>query len=613
MSAIPLREKGLEPQLNPVVAFVDNHLASVHPKFEQLSASDAVYSVPKGRYVEHDSQVINEPIQVTDEMNRQQQEFLEAAARFEKDNKVKLDFRLDRSSDYRWNDVVEQLNGVVVAYDRYKYLSNAKSDHIRKCLRKLRSSTVPCEQFLQFLPSESWQGSGICGGMKLVLAAAHQLNQVNSEIIDSIQQIPFTMEIVKDLARCYDTGMMRYHVSELVVTILQLLQECLAWLTRNPVTKAFSALKGSDHAKGLKEKRAALRGLGHKIDQIADAGLHAKMHEMYTSSREGGVEVNVLNNALGLFTGNLETAVATLERTCEKLQYDEGEKRQQEEHSRKREEIILALEKQLGVVIDTNKRGFLLELGYDPVKQTQDLLDCLKTGIDTNIRAQDRAVWLFQSAEILTWLQSDSSSHILVVNGREASHERDSPVSLFSAMMAQALAEQSKDVVLYWTCYRNIHDRADHILRDATGQLLQKGERNILLAVTLSGLRADCTSFDDLLAIFMCLLDAQLKKSSVFFILDCVSFYEDRKRYHDTRDFFNSLYDLADKDTGEYRLKVLATSPTRCGYLGTRLDDGNPKVLSMPPVVERHRLRAADGVILSLNERETEETESPSR
>lgn len=98
------------------------------------------------------------------------------------------------------------------------------------------------------------------------------------EIADSVECIPFTIDIAFRVSRAYNSAAMQSHVSQLFVAILHLLQECLVWLTKNPFRKGFSAVfKGEDHAAGLKEKRAQLERLQDRIDRYAAVGLHEKV------------------------------------------------------------------------------------------------------------------------------------------------------------------------------------------------------------------------------------------------------------------------------------------------------------------------------------------------
>jgi hypothetical protein len=105
---------------------------------------------------------------------------------------------------------------------------------------------------------------------------------MREEIAVSIDCIPFTIEAVFRVSRAYNSDAMQSHVSQLFVAILDLLQECLVWLTRNPFRKGMSALfKGDEHAAGLKEKRAQLEKLQDRIDRFAMVGLHERVEDMH--------------------------------------------------------------------------------------------------------------------------------------------------------------------------------------------------------------------------------------------------------------------------------------------------------------------------------------------
>lgn len=110
---------------------------------------------------------------------------------------------------------------------------------------------------------------------------------MREEITDSIEQIPFTIDIVHKLSGVYNEKALQAHVSQLFVAILELLQECLIWLTKNPFRKVASAVfKGDDHAAGLTEKRKQLVRLGERIDKYAMAGLHENVRDAKSTLQE---------------------------------------------------------------------------------------------------------------------------------------------------------------------------------------------------------------------------------------------------------------------------------------------------------------------------------------
>lgn len=166
-----------------------------------------------------------------------------------------------------------------------------------------------------------------------------------------------------------------------------------------------------------------------------------------------------------------------------------------------------------------------------------------------------------------------------MINSHEATHDRQSPVSLFSAMLARSLIRANEGIVLYWSCARNIHGQAEDVVRDLIGQLLEKGHENLPMAglSLLGGLDSDDVAY--FVMLLVALLRSQLEQSVVYIIIDSISFYEDRSRLKETRLLFDNFYNLADEPDSTYALKVLATSPTRCSYFGTPLDQWAPAML----------------------------------
>lgn len=74
------------------------------------------------------------------------------------------------------------------------------------------------------------------------LKAAASLGLMREDIADSIESIPFTIDIVYKVSRSYNSDTMQSHVSQLFVAILDLLQECLKWLTKDSFLKATSTM-----------------------------------------------------------------------------------------------------------------------------------------------------------------------------------------------------------------------------------------------------------------------------------------------------------------------------------------------------------------------------------
>lgn len=218
------------------------------------------------------------------------------------------------------------------------------------------------------------------------------------------------------------------------------------------------------------------------------------------------------------------------------------------------------------------------DVQYQPSKPVQDMIACIGADTMTFTRARDRAAWLLRSGQIGIWIL-DVRSQVMLINSHEASHDRRSPVSLFSAMLVQSLIKAEAGAILYWSCGENVHSNSLDIVRQMIGQLLESGERSSLIEFVplLANLTVD--DFEAMLEVFIALLKSCSNSGPIFIIIDSVSFYEDRRRLSDTRMLFDELHSCISTWNRRNSLKVLATSPTRCSYLGTFLDDWKPVVL----------------------------------
>lgn len=202
----------------------------------------------------------------------------------------------------------------------------------------------------------------------------------------------------------------------------------------------------------------------------------------------------------------------------------------------------------------------------------------MEVGRDAYIKAQDRTAWILRYGKIDEWLEGPESE-VLVVNGQDAAPSRDSAVSIFSSMLTQALVNGKAGRVLFWSCSQNFTSAATDLIQDLIGQLLDKMEGKLHQELVEELSRSMLESVDKQLKLCALLLKEQLRHLPVFIVVDSISFYEDRARSADTRKLVNRLHKLAGKVNGPHMLKVMVSSPTRCQYFGTFLDDNSPTVL----------------------------------
>lgn len=242
-----------------------------------------------------------------------------------------------------------------------------------------------------------------------------------------------------------------------------------------------------------------------------------------------------------------------------------------------------------GIHTDNVIDWFLKCLEYDRLQVIDDLRHTLATGQTLLLDAQDRAAWTMREDYLIEWLSSPDS-RLIVINGKEAQHATESAVSFFSAMLVMLLGNLARSslpaIVLRWFCGRNVHSGVHDMTTSLLGQLLLEVKQ----PMPLEGHNAD--DFRDLqhvhtvVKILCACIKTQLAYSSVFLVIDSISFYEVREHVEELQYLYHKLSRLAHRWKGTYALKVLVSSPTQSSYLGTYDDEWKPQTLNVPDVVD---------------------------
>lgn len=176
----------IPPLSKPAVTFLGSQINDVHPKFSDLQPT---YSIEDGRFVETTQRDLV-AIRETQEMQRQKELFAKAVKNFETSRDgTKTGIRLNVDTHHEWSDVIGDLQRIEGSYDKIK--DAGASGRVRDCLRRMRRFRPTCEQWIKvghsaaaeldngkadtpskLLPTDSWQGSMICGGIKIVLTVS---------------------------------------------------------------------------------------------------------------------------------------------------------------------------------------------------------------------------------------------------------------------------------------------------------------------------------------------------------------------------------------------------------------------------------------------------------
>lgn len=150
------------------VDFVDNRLSNVHPAWTSL---DPVFNSQNGCFVPRSEGELR-PVKETPEMVRQRELFLGAIARYESKSGLKFDLRLQDPDAYSLDDVIQEMELIQARYQNVK--KDGVLGRFRDCCRKFQSLKRPVESWLRLLPSDSWQGCLLCGGLKIVVSVSRR-------------------------------------------------------------------------------------------------------------------------------------------------------------------------------------------------------------------------------------------------------------------------------------------------------------------------------------------------------------------------------------------------------------------------------------------------------
>lgn len=157
----------------PADDFVDNRLSEVDPVFTSHVGSqkyacqrDASDSFARRKVHDSFAQVLDRNLEI------QPKQFRNVVAAYEQSKNGKGSKAIDLVNSSSWPDVLNQVEATKQQYNGAT--RNGFLGSLRARFRKLGDHTTPIEAWLKLLPSGSWQGSLICGGVVIVLKVCLQ-------------------------------------------------------------------------------------------------------------------------------------------------------------------------------------------------------------------------------------------------------------------------------------------------------------------------------------------------------------------------------------------------------------------------------------------------------
>ncbi|KAK6434491.1 hypothetical protein LTR95_009327 [Oleoguttula sp. CCFEE 5521] len=490
-----------------------------------------------------------------------------------------------------WPQIVDALEKSEQAYLRKN--DSSRGARMRTWLRSFSRLEGTINSWIRLLPSESWQGSVLAGGLKIILTAAVRLQSMREQIGRAIGQMADSIGVAERLHRLYST-VIESHAISVVVGCLEVMQACIAFFARSSAKRAFGAVtRGNDYDKALSEKIEALKESERQMDRQAVV----ISQEEQRRARDVGAESQRQDaqNFLGLVRRLLTDVElrkdVDFKNNLRLQEILESQLLAQAQQQKWREQAE-ALEKVWTISLRNQILGYL---NFNPMASENDLVTCLQAGHQLGYETESRAVYIIEQPEVIDWMSSPASA-TLVINAEEEAHLLShSTASFFTTNFVFALKQSGKGVVLHWFCGQ--HDREDPaaILISLLGQLLETALDHATSSDLGIPLADISPTLNNLKCLFINFLQLQLRKTPVYILLDSVSVYEDYKRVTDLLFVWTEIDNLGrSEDPDQMPLKLLATSPSQCIRIGTKHDPTNPATLSLLRGPTPGRLRAFD-------------------
>ncbi|KAK6431113.1 hypothetical protein LTR95_012729 [Oleoguttula sp. CCFEE 5521] len=170
-----------------------------------------------------------------------------------------------RPETRQWSQVIEALETSEQAYLGKNRQSHTAKTKTRAWLRKFSRLEGTINSWIRLLPSESWQGSLLAGGLK----AAVRLQNMREMINKAIQQMELSIDIAERQNNIYSENIEKF-ASSVVVGCLEVMQACIEYFRCGSVKRAFGAvIHGKDYRRDLSEKIDDLKITQNDMERVA--------------------------------------------------------------------------------------------------------------------------------------------------------------------------------------------------------------------------------------------------------------------------------------------------------------------------------------------------------
>ncbi|KAH7309947.1 hypothetical protein BKA65DRAFT_168017 [Rhexocercosporidium sp. MPI-PUGE-AT-0058] len=391
----------------------------------------------------------------------------------------KLGIEIKDPKDYRIEDVLMIAQKMCT---KHEDSSTTGCMHvIRRCFQAIGKHESTLAGLLNFLPTDVY-GSIIYGGFTMILAAIMDHEQLRTDILTSLAEIPQKLDNVNRLRDAHiHSNRLKSCADSVFLSIFIVLERIVDKLSMNFGQKLRSKVKGRSS-----QIRCALDDLDNSIAGFQEEiGVCAQM-------RMGRIEENT--DKLVVQVTEMKAGYESMRKIAENQQkYLEGRTQTEQEHAQSAVwnylyrffassddfnptdgKLVLpqALEgsfqdpsrdqrkpketASLAIQFPTDKNEALLQKWLKDMKECDDdtfnaIDECLRSVEILSSSEKDKVKWLIDSEDLYEW-QSQSRSGVLVIEAETPPEDLTNSMSFTSALLAKSVATTTPFIVLSYFC-----------------------------------------------------------------------------------------------------------------------------------------------------------------
>lgn len=465
----------------------------------------------------------------------------------------------------KWNDFLLQ-SANNAQFDAEVNAVKGIGGAIRKLSRRLGNAGPAFVGWLAMLPNDAY-GSIICGGFKIVINAAIRHKELCEEVFDALGEIPEAITDAQFFFKAYKSDKLHVRVAELYTRITETLHGILRFYRdrasgrhMRAAMNAFKAIaKGSNYGKRIEADIKNVRTSAFLVKHEAERCFQSRIGDM-----QGAQEIQTLQAARA--ENLLQTVYKSMQydKSCWELRWKKLDANYTALHNE-----ILDL-KRAKTPKPVRRSGPSLRrvselIHTSPDVTFQDLTEVLQAAPSFSTCVQTQVSDLIASPKIEDLVTSPYSCALLV-HGSDGD-DKISALSFVASLLVQSVQCSEDAIPLNFYCglhtdsYRDNLVNATGMVRNLTAQLLQMRHNSLSLGfvdrkfvqnLESGSLEAVCDLFEGLIQ--------QLPdETTLFLVVDGISFYETKDRLTDTLYAIDRMMQLV--ENARFVIKLLVTSP----------------------------------------------------